>query len=55
MPENCTGLSKVRVNSVFWEVVPKFGQDLDAQFQTIQECITRADMLTTGLLLDRYG
>ena len=49
-PENCTGLSRVRVNSVFWEALPKFAQDLDARLQTVQESICKAGTLVAGLL-----
>ena len=49
-PENCTGLARVKVNSVFWDAIPKYQQDLDGRFQVVQEAICKGSILLTELI-----
>ena len=51
-PENCTALTKTRVNSLVWNLLSPHMQTVDAKMQTIQECIIKAASIVTKVKTD---
>lgn len=49
-PENCEGLSKVRINTMLQSQLAKYPADLDGRFQNVQEAICKGSTLLVQLL-----
>lgn len=49
-PENCTSLTKTRVNGLIWNQLSPYMQTVDSKMQSIQQCIVDAGVLLAKLL-----
>ena len=51
-PENCTGLSSVRVNQLVWDIIRPESRSLDVKFQAIQTSLVKGATALTQLVVE---
>ena len=54
-PENCEGLSTVRVNQLVWDIIRPESRSLDVKFQAIQGSLLKGSAAITQLVTELAG